>query len=83
MLEHDEDGFVNRCDRMPRRTQRGIDETKKDAVSAYRRVCGIEVRCLQPHEVDNRPVRQWHDEVQLPECSFDRVRKTEKPEWDR
>jgi hypothetical protein len=52
-------------------------------VSAYRRVCGIEVRCLQPHEVDNRPVRQWHDEVQLPECSFDRVRKTEKPEWDR
>ena len=37
-LGHDEDRFVNRCDRMPRRTQRGVDETKENAVSAYRRV---------------------------------------------
>ena len=38
MLGHDEDGFVNRCDRMPRRTQSGIDETKRDAVSAWGRI---------------------------------------------
>jgi hypothetical protein len=37
MFGHDEDEFVNTCDRMPRRTQRSVDETKENAMSAYRR----------------------------------------------
>jgi hypothetical protein len=58
------------------RTGDWIYEIKFDGYRALALRGGTETRILSRSE-------NWHDEVQLPECSFDRVRKTEKPEWDR